>query len=543
MMISGYEVLGQVGAGTTGRVFHARDTHLDRPVALKQVPVSSVDLLRAEAQRLSQLDDPHVVAVYGFVEEPDAAYLVEEWIPGATLAVVLAEHGRLAADQALGVVRGALLGLAHAHGRGLVHGDVSPSNILVDPGGVSRIIDFGRTGSTPAYRAPEATPEAVTTGTLTPAADVHAAARVLVELLGGDAALPAGLKPVIERATAADPVERYPDAAAFLAALDDAARDAYGTAWWTEAGMAALVAPAVAAVVAVGAGLIGGTTAAAGTAAGTAAGAGGMAGAAGAASSGGGLLTGKVAIAAATATAVAGAGVGIYLLTRPDPAVELVGFRTANLCELAQPAASEFLGTDDFTAPPTGVLVGGNPTGAFFSGRQPGDTYTDPGGNPAVSSTFGCTWSVTDGIDTADGGEQDWQVTVSVRPDGVAALADQAPDAATVEADLNEEDSAATSLTRVTYTCEDVPVAGYEVSYVCGGETDEVDTAQDYSISYGAVDYLTAVGATSDGLWCGVRAPDEDADSPTNTADVLARARVEAPDLCAAVLDAAGVYE
>lgn len=272
-VVGGYEVLGRVGSGSTATVFKARDKGLGRDVALKRVPASAVDLLRGEASRLAQLDDAHVVSVYGFVEEADAAYLVLEWVDGATLAEVLASGGRLDVTQALGVARGALIGLAHAHSRGVVHGDVSASNVLVDVGGTSRVIDFGVGGSTPAYRAPEAhTPDAV----LTPAADVYAAAAVLTHLLTGQTtpdAVPdlskvdGAIRSVLSQALAEAPADRFAEAGVFLAALEEAASERFGTSWWTTAGVGALVAPAVAGLVGVTGALSGGLGAAAGSAA------------------------------------------------------------------------------------------------------------------------------------------------------------------------------------------------------------------------------------------------------------------------------------
>lgn len=265
--VGGYELVGRVGTGTTATVWKARDPGLGREVALKQVPMTAVDGLRAEAARLAQLDDPHVVRVFGFVEDAGAAYLVTEWINGATLAEVLAAGGRLSVPQALGVVRGALLGLAHAHARGVVHGDVSASNVLVDVEGTSRLIDFGVGGSTPAYRAPEA----ARGEPLSPGSDVYAAAAVLVHLLTGRLIAGAapdvekvdgGLRPVLATALSAEPGSRYPDAAAFLAALEEAAERTYGAAWWTTAGVGGLTAPVVAAIAPIGGGAAGGFAAA-----------------------------------------------------------------------------------------------------------------------------------------------------------------------------------------------------------------------------------------------------------------------------------------
>src|SRR5690348_17206026 len=106
MIESTFELVGRVAVTSAGSVWKARDTALDRLVALKEI--SAPD----EAHALAALDSPHVVAVYGVVEDGGRTFLVEEWVEGATLAAVLRSAGRLASDQALGVMRGALLGLA-----------------------------------------------------------------------------------------------------------------------------------------------------------------------------------------------------------------------------------------------------------------------------------------------------------------------------------------------------------------------------------------------------------------------------------------------
>lgn len=277
MDFAGFEVLGRVAEGSTGVVWQARQVALGRLVAIKELAPSLLaapgflERFRAEARVLGGLDDPHVVRLYDYVEEPQRAYLVQEWVDGAPLSAVLDRHGRLSAEQSLGVIRGGLLGLAHAHQRGLVHRDVSMANILVDAAGVSKLVDFGLaapSGSadglggssvgTPAFSSPEA----VLGQPMTPRSDVYSAAAVLFALLTARAPYVGDLPTVLQahvtaptpalpgfaprltnllwRAMAKRPEDRPADAAAFLAELEEAAREAYGAAWLGRASVAGL---------------------------------------------------------------------------------------------------------------------------------------------------------------------------------------------------------------------------------------------------------------------------------------------------------------
>ncbi|MDQ3734300.1 MAG: serine/threonine protein kinase [Actinomycetota bacterium] len=275
----GYEVSGQVAAGSTGIVWQARQVELDRMVAIKELSPALLqapgflERFRAEAQTLAALDDPHVVRIFDYVEEPSRAYLVQEWVDGAPLEAVLAQHGTLTPEQSLGVLRGGLIGLAHAHQRGLVHRDVSPANILLDRAGTSKLLDFGLAARTDQGLAPGApasvgtpafsSPEAVTGAPMTTQSDVYSAAAVLYLLLAGrlpysgdvgqvlaahaNAPVPRldghgpELADLLARAMAKNPDQRPADAAAFLAELEDAATRRYGPAWLSRASVAGLV--------------------------------------------------------------------------------------------------------------------------------------------------------------------------------------------------------------------------------------------------------------------------------------------------------------
>jgi tRNA A-37 threonylcarbamoyl transferase component Bud32 len=257
--VAAYEILGRVATTATGAVWKARDAALDRFVALKEVASGSAV---AEASALASLTSEHVVRVFGVVDGGPRSFLVEEWVDGATLTAVLRSAGQLAPEQALAVVRGALLGLADAHRSGLVHGDVSMSNILVDATGTAKLIDFGsftRIGLTArAATGAFAAPEVRARGQVTPATDVFAAAAVLAMLLHGRAdrepttsGIDEPIRSVLDKALAPNPADRYPDAAAFLAALEDAAQRRYGTAWWTQAGLGGLATASAGALIGV----------------------------------------------------------------------------------------------------------------------------------------------------------------------------------------------------------------------------------------------------------------------------------------------------
>jgi hypothetical protein len=275
--LGAYTLLEAVGVGSTGTVWQAVQSDLGRVVAIKVLsPGVAQDLLRAEARMLAALEHPNIVKVFDFAETgrdgtDEPAWLAEEWVDGERLDVLVSRLGnnRLTAEQAVGVIRGGLLGLAHAHRAGVVHGDISAGNILIDQQGTSKLIDFGlasmageaTASGTPAFISPEA----ALGGELTPASDVYSAAAVLYYLLDGqppfgsvDAAtaiqrhvsqpppMLAGhgdaLSQLLVRAMAKEPAKRPQDAAAFLAELEAAADRRYGAGWLARSSIAGLVA-------------------------------------------------------------------------------------------------------------------------------------------------------------------------------------------------------------------------------------------------------------------------------------------------------------
>jgi Tol biopolymer transport system component len=151
--LGSYQVLAPIGAGGMGEVYRARDTRLDREVALKLLPpafASDPDRLarfEREARLLASLNHPNVAQVYGFERAPlaDAAsahLLAMELVEGEDLAERLV-RGPLPVEEAVAVARQIAEGLEAAHEKGIVHRDLKPANLKLTREGQLKILDFG----------------------------------------------------------------------------------------------------------------------------------------------------------------------------------------------------------------------------------------------------------------------------------------------------------------------------------------------------------------------------------------------------------------
>jgi Tol biopolymer transport system component len=147
-MLGQYEILSPVGAGSMGEVYRARDTLLDREVAIKVLPdfaTSSRDrLLRfeQEAKAAAVLNHPNILAVYQMGSYEGVPYLVSELLEGKTLSETI-RRGPLPLRKALAFGIQLAQGLAAAHEKGIVHRDLKPDNIFVTKAGRVKILDFG----------------------------------------------------------------------------------------------------------------------------------------------------------------------------------------------------------------------------------------------------------------------------------------------------------------------------------------------------------------------------------------------------------------
>ncbi|MGO9203637.1 MAG: protein kinase domain-containing protein [Limisphaerales bacterium] len=146
-----YEIVGRLGSGGMGEVFRARDSRLNRDVALKTLPkefASDTDRLRRfeqEAKTLAALNHPNILTVFDVGQHEGQPYLVGELLEGQTLREALNSTAnaalpvRKATEYALQIAQG----LAAAHGKGIIHRDLKPANIFVTKDGRVKILDFG----------------------------------------------------------------------------------------------------------------------------------------------------------------------------------------------------------------------------------------------------------------------------------------------------------------------------------------------------------------------------------------------------------------
>jgi serine/threonine-protein kinase len=173
-----YQILGELGRGACGVVYRAQDPKIGRQVAIKTIPTHELrefadgrdlyERLCREAQSAGVLSHPNIVTVYELDEDGKMTYIVMELVEGKTLREIMAS-GVQPRQMTLDVLQQIASGLDFAHRKGIVHRDVKPGNVIVDPSGLVKITDFGvakilaaagttQTGTTvgtPFYMSPE----------------------------------------------------------------------------------------------------------------------------------------------------------------------------------------------------------------------------------------------------------------------------------------------------------------------------------------------------------------------------------------------------
>src|SRR3982751_2868508 len=197
MNFGDYELLEEIGRGGQGVVFRARQKSLNRIVALKVIALgqwatdATLHRFRREAEMAASLDHPAIVPIHEFGQRNGSCYFSMKLVEGEKLDELIAHrafHQRDAAALVAKVARA----VQHAHERGVLHCDIKPGNILIDPRGEPQLTDFGlarvlqapadmtsQLSGTPSYMAPEQ----VANETSTHATDVYGVGTVLYQLL------------------------------------------------------------------------------------------------------------------------------------------------------------------------------------------------------------------------------------------------------------------------------------------------------------------------------------------------------------------------
>jgi serine/threonine protein kinase len=252
--IGKYDIEGVIGEGGMGVVYKGRDPLIDRVVAIKTIRTDEesereelLQRLRMEARSAGKLQHPNIVIIHDFGEQDDLAYLVMEYVEGQNLARVIKKGRHLPFHTKVDVVIQLSKGLDYAHGLGVTHRDIKPGNIAITAKGTAKILDFGLaridstrltktgfTSGTVAYMSPERM-----RGESGTSDDIFALGAVAYELFtykrafpgttyseivtkvlssefplapSSVATLPPELDPILLRALARDPRERYQNA-------------------------------------------------------------------------------------------------------------------------------------------------------------------------------------------------------------------------------------------------------------------------------------------------------------------------------------------
>ncbi|MBI3854689.1 MAG: serine/threonine protein kinase [Planctomycetes bacterium] len=267
--IKGYRILERIGSGGMGDVYLARQTSLDRAVALKILPAhfatdeEFIERFVVEARAAGKVFHENIVAAVDIGESNGRYFFVMEFVKGPTLQQLIRKSGALPEERALDIARQVARGLKHAYAHGLIHRDIKPANIMIAPGNVAKICDFGLAReisadgtismpgivqSSPAYASPE---QSRGREDLDHRSDMYSLGVTLFEMLTGErpfqadtpAALlkkhatvappsPAEINPDLSPATAQlvlrllrkDPAKRFESYDQLIAAIDAAAK-------------------------------------------------------------------------------------------------------------------------------------------------------------------------------------------------------------------------------------------------------------------------------------------------------------------------------
>ncbi|HEY3823413.1 MAG TPA: serine/threonine-protein kinase [Bryobacteraceae bacterium] len=290
--IGRYRIIGELGRGAMGVVYHATDPAIGRSVAIKTIRIRDIndtqqreklrERLFREARSAGVLSHPNIVTIYDMDEVEDLAYIAMAYVNGPTLEKILGSEAPLSGANMLRILRQTASGLDYAHGRGIVHRDIKPANIMTDEDGSVKITDFGiakitavtnmtdtRTVvGTPNYMSPEQVQGHEIDGR----SDQFSLAVIAYEILTGErpfqgehlstvvykivaeepadaqrinSTLTPQIDQVLRRGLAKKPGDRYPNCSNFVGALEMACAESRGWKTLTAGTSAALPTDAV----------------------------------------------------------------------------------------------------------------------------------------------------------------------------------------------------------------------------------------------------------------------------------------------------------
>jgi serine/threonine-protein kinase len=196
-----YRIMKKLGEGGMGEVFLAVHQTLGQQVVLKGLReelLKDAELrgrLAREAETMARLKHPNIVTIYNFIEPPEGAYIVMEFVQGKTFDDLIGTMGAIPPAQAVDLMLSVLRAFEYAHGHGVIHRDIKPANLMLNVEGQVRVLDFGtaklidkpgltRAGMT-LGTACYMSPEQLMGRPLTPAADIYALGATLYEMLAG----------------------------------------------------------------------------------------------------------------------------------------------------------------------------------------------------------------------------------------------------------------------------------------------------------------------------------------------------------------------
>src|ERR1700720_3271668 len=151
--IGRYRIIGELGRGAMGVVYHATDPSIGRSVAIKTIRILDIndtqqrdrlkERLFREARSAGVLSHPNIVTIYDMEEDDGLAYIAMQFVNGPTLDEVMSRPKPMGAQEMFRILRQTASALDFAHGKGIVPRDIKPANIMIDEHGTAKIADFG----------------------------------------------------------------------------------------------------------------------------------------------------------------------------------------------------------------------------------------------------------------------------------------------------------------------------------------------------------------------------------------------------------------